>query len=170
MLVVNKDGNATQAVVAPRLKKLSDVKDKALMVHVGGDNMSDQPKPLGGGGARYACGGDQVSVPMAGACSSCDSAQYKRQITEASSRAAGWWCAKHGANPLQLCQRGGQRSLLNATLTHHIIQQCNAAIPHPGQRIGTAFPVAQLPPHASSSATPRPSVITSVAPAHPDCC
>jgi len=23
---------------------------------VGGDNMSDQPKPLGGGGARYACG------------------------------------------------------------------------------------------------------------------
>ena len=28
----------------------------ALMIHVGGDNMSDQPKPLGGGGARYACG------------------------------------------------------------------------------------------------------------------
>jgi Cu-Zn family superoxide dismutase len=26
------------------------------MIHVGGDNMSDQPKPLGGGGARYACG------------------------------------------------------------------------------------------------------------------
>ncbi|MDU7762592.1 MAG: superoxide dismutase [Cu-Zn] SodC2, partial [Enterobacter asburiae] len=23
---------------------------------VGGDNMSDSPKPLGGGGARYACG------------------------------------------------------------------------------------------------------------------
>ncbi|HHU1509993.1 TPA: superoxide dismutase [Cu-Zn] SodC2, partial [Escherichia coli] len=23
---------------------------------VGGDNMSDQPKPLGGGGERYACG------------------------------------------------------------------------------------------------------------------
>ncbi|MGG7447196.1 superoxide dismutase [Cu-Zn] SodC [Kosakonia oryzendophytica] len=56
VLVVNNDGKATQAVVAPRLKKLSDVKDKALMVHVGGDNMSDQPKPLGGGGARYACG------------------------------------------------------------------------------------------------------------------
>ncbi|MGY5957291.1 superoxide dismutase [Cu-Zn] SodC [Kosakonia sp. BK9b] len=56
VLVVNNDGKATEAVVAPRLKKLSDVKDKALMVHVGGDNMSDQPKPLGGGGARYACG------------------------------------------------------------------------------------------------------------------
>lgn len=56
VLVVNNDGKATDAVVAPRLKKLSDVKDKALMVHVGGDNMSDSPKPLGGGGARYACG------------------------------------------------------------------------------------------------------------------
>lgn len=56
VLVVNNDGKATDPVVAPRLKKLSDVKGKALMVHVGGDNMSDQPKPLGGGGARYACG------------------------------------------------------------------------------------------------------------------
>jgi Cu-Zn family superoxide dismutase len=26
------------------------------MVHVGGDNYSDKPKPLGGGGARFACG------------------------------------------------------------------------------------------------------------------
>ncbi|WP_086869379.1 superoxide dismutase [Cu-Zn] SodC [Kosakonia pseudosacchari] len=56
VLVVNNDGKATDPVVAPRLKKLADVKDKALMIHVGGDNMSDQPKPLGGGGARYACG------------------------------------------------------------------------------------------------------------------
>ena len=56
VLVVNNDGKATEAVVAPRLKKLDDVKGKALMIHVGGDNMSDQPKPLGGGGARYACG------------------------------------------------------------------------------------------------------------------
>ena len=56
VLVVNNDGKATEPVTAPRLKKLDDVKGKALMVHVGGDNMSDQPKPLGGGGARYACG------------------------------------------------------------------------------------------------------------------
>ncbi|WLI77226.1 superoxide dismutase [Cu-Zn] SodC [Kosakonia sp. H02] len=56
VLVVNNDGKATDPVVAPRLKKLDEVKGKALMVHVGGDNMSDQPKPLGGGGARYACG------------------------------------------------------------------------------------------------------------------
>ncbi|SFT61853.1 superoxide dismutase, Cu-Zn family [Kosakonia arachidis] len=56
VLVVNNDGKATDPVIAPRLKKLDDVRDKALMIHVGGDNMSDQPKPLGGGGARYACG------------------------------------------------------------------------------------------------------------------
>lgn len=56
VLVVNNDGKATDPVVAPRLKKLDEVKGKALMIHVGGDNMSDQPKPLGGGGARDACG------------------------------------------------------------------------------------------------------------------
>lgn len=56
VLVVNNDGKATEPVTAPRLKKLDDVKGKALMIHVDGDNMSDRPKPLGGGGARYACG------------------------------------------------------------------------------------------------------------------
>lgn len=56
VLVVNNDGIATEPVTAPRLKKLADVKGKALMIHVDGDNMSDKPKPLGGGGARYACG------------------------------------------------------------------------------------------------------------------
>lgn len=55
-LQVNNDGKATEPVTAPRLKKLDEIKDKALMVHVGGDNMSDHPKPLGGGGERYACG------------------------------------------------------------------------------------------------------------------
>ena len=56
VLVVAQDGKATQPVLAPRLKKLSEIEGKALMIHVGGDNMSDQPKPLGGGGVRYACG------------------------------------------------------------------------------------------------------------------
>ncbi|GJK43541.1 superoxide dismutase [Cu-Zn] SodC [Klebsiella grimontii] len=55
-LVVNNDGKATQPVVAPRLKTLDEVKGKALMIHVGGDNMSDSPQPLGGGGERFACG------------------------------------------------------------------------------------------------------------------
>jgi Cu-Zn family superoxide dismutase len=54
-LVVAANGGASTPVVAPRLK-LSDVKGKALMVHAGGDNFSDQPAPLGGGGARIACG------------------------------------------------------------------------------------------------------------------
>lgn len=56
VLVVNNDGIASDPVTAPRLKKLDEVKGKALMIHAGGDNMSDRPQPLGGGGARYACG------------------------------------------------------------------------------------------------------------------
>ncbi|MGQ7101008.1 hypothetical protein ACUOAQ_25440, partial [Escherichia sp. SP-MK] len=32
------------------LKSLDEIKDKALMVHVGGDNMSDQPEPIIGSG------------------------------------------------------------------------------------------------------------------------
>ncbi|MRS16837.1 superoxide dismutase [Cu-Zn] SodC2 [Enterobacteriaceae bacterium RIT691] len=56
VLVVNQEGKATQPVLAPRLKTLKEIEGKALMIHVGGDNMSDQPKPLGGGGVRFACG------------------------------------------------------------------------------------------------------------------
>ena len=55
-LVVGANGGASMAVTAPRLMKLTDVKGKALMVHAGGDNYADQPAPLGGGGARIACG------------------------------------------------------------------------------------------------------------------
>ena len=35
---------------------LGQLAGKALMIHAGGDNYSDEPKPLGGGGARVACG------------------------------------------------------------------------------------------------------------------
>jgi len=55
MLVVDADGVAMIAVVAPRLK-MADVKGRSLIIHAGGDNYSDQPAPLGGGGARIACG------------------------------------------------------------------------------------------------------------------
>ncbi len=55
-LYVTSDGMATYPVLAPRIKKLSEIKGKALMVHVGGDNHADEPKPLGGGGDRLACG------------------------------------------------------------------------------------------------------------------
>ena len=54
-LAVAPDGTATQSMTAGRLK-VADVKGRALMIHAGGDNYSDQPKPLGGGGARVACG------------------------------------------------------------------------------------------------------------------
>lgn len=54
-LHVDAQGKAGHPVLAPRLK-LDDVRGRALMVHEGGDNYSDQPKPLGGGGGRVACG------------------------------------------------------------------------------------------------------------------
>lgn len=54
-LTVEADGKATTAVTAPRLK-MADVKGRSIMIHAGGDNYSDQPAPLGGGGARIACG------------------------------------------------------------------------------------------------------------------
>ena len=55
-LYVNADGSATQPVLAPKIKSMDEVKDRALMIHVGGDNHSDTPAALGGGGARMACG------------------------------------------------------------------------------------------------------------------
>lgn len=54
-LYVAADGSASTAVLAPRLK-LADVVNRSLMVHAGGDNHADHPAPLGGGGARMACG------------------------------------------------------------------------------------------------------------------
>ena len=54
-LYVEADGSATQPVLAPRLK-LSDLPGRAIVIHAGGDNHSDHPAALGGGGARVACG------------------------------------------------------------------------------------------------------------------
>ena len=54
-LTVNDKGFATTPVLAPRLK-LTDIQGRAIMIHAGGDNYSDSPKPLGGGGDRVACG------------------------------------------------------------------------------------------------------------------
>jgi Cu-Zn family superoxide dismutase len=54
-LYVAPDGSAANPVLAPRLK-LKDVAGRSLMVHAGGDNHADHPAPLGGGGARVACG------------------------------------------------------------------------------------------------------------------
>jgi len=55
VLKVAGDGTARGLLLAPHLK-LADLAGHALMIHAGGDNYADQPKPLGGGGARIACG------------------------------------------------------------------------------------------------------------------
>ena len=53
-LIVDADGVTRTDVVAPRLSS-TDLRGRALIVHAGGDTYSDTP-PLGGGGARIACG------------------------------------------------------------------------------------------------------------------
>ena len=55
-LYVAADGTATYPVLAPRIRSLAEILNRSLMVHVGSDNHSDHPAPLGGGGARMACG------------------------------------------------------------------------------------------------------------------
>ncbi len=54
LLYVTEDGKATTPILAPRLKT-TDLNGLAVMIHIGGDNYSDNP-PLGGGGDRLACG------------------------------------------------------------------------------------------------------------------
>jgi len=54
-IYVDPQGNATQPVLAPRLK-LADLAGRSLMIHAGGDNHADHPMPLGGGGMRMVCG------------------------------------------------------------------------------------------------------------------
>jgi Cu-Zn family superoxide dismutase len=54
-LVVGADGKLKTKVSVKGLT-LADLEGKTLMIHESGDNYSDQPKPLGGGGARVACG------------------------------------------------------------------------------------------------------------------
>jgi superoxide dismutase, Cu-Zn family len=54
-LTVDPKGNAKEKLKVAGLK-MEDVAGKSLMIHEGGDNYSDTPAPLGGGGARIACG------------------------------------------------------------------------------------------------------------------
>ena len=54
-LLVNADEEANTAITAPRLK-VADIINRAIIIHEGGDNYSDTPKPLGGGAGRIACG------------------------------------------------------------------------------------------------------------------
>ena len=57
LLVIKSDGTAkgTMEVLLKNVKA-KDFKNRSVMIHAGGDNYSDQPVTLGGGGARIACG------------------------------------------------------------------------------------------------------------------
>lgn len=55
VLWVDARGVANTPTLAPRLQ-VKDLPGHSLIVHQGGDNYSDHPLPLGGGGARIACG------------------------------------------------------------------------------------------------------------------
>ncbi|MEO6117539.1 MAG: superoxide dismutase [Cu-Zn] SodC [Methylotenera sp.] len=54
-LSVDANGEANNSITSPRLK-LADIMNRAVIIHEGGDNYSDSPKPLGGGAGRIACG------------------------------------------------------------------------------------------------------------------
>ncbi|HSW71128.1 MAG TPA: superoxide dismutase family protein, partial [Gammaproteobacteria bacterium] len=56
VLFVLADGTATQALLAPRLNHLDEIRNHSLMLHEGGDNYADTPAKLGGGGSRMLCG------------------------------------------------------------------------------------------------------------------
>jgi superoxide dismutase, Cu-Zn family len=55
VLTVAADGSAKAAVIVPHLT-VADALGHAIVIHAGGDNYADTPAPLGGGGARIACG------------------------------------------------------------------------------------------------------------------
>ncbi|MBA4011697.1 MAG: superoxide dismutase [Cu-Zn] SodC2 [Phenylobacterium sp.] len=50
------EGRAVATLTAPRITDVAALKGHAVIVHVGADTYSDTPDPLGGGGARLACG------------------------------------------------------------------------------------------------------------------
>lgn len=56
ILYVNSDGTANTPVLTPRLHYIAEISHHALMIHTGGDNYSDNPEKLGGGGTRMVCG------------------------------------------------------------------------------------------------------------------
>ena len=54
-MYIDDNGQVNMPVLAPRLKPIDFAGGRSLMIHVGGDNYSDEP-PMGGGGARMICG------------------------------------------------------------------------------------------------------------------
>jgi len=56
LVQVDSGGDAHVILTAPRITSLDQLRGHSLMIHAGGDNYADKPAPLGGGGARLACG------------------------------------------------------------------------------------------------------------------
>lgn len=54
-LYVDEKGNAKLPVLAPRIR-MTGLKGLSAVIHEGGDNYSDVPEKLGGGGGRIGCG------------------------------------------------------------------------------------------------------------------
>jgi Cu-Zn family superoxide dismutase len=54
-LVVDADGTALKTFDLRGIT-LEEISGRSVMIHAGGDTYSDSPAPLGGGGARIACG------------------------------------------------------------------------------------------------------------------
>ena len=55
VLKVSEDGRVKTSFVVHHLQ-VKEIKKRSIMVHANGDNYQDFPLPLGGGGARIACG------------------------------------------------------------------------------------------------------------------
>eukprot|EP01037_Dinobryon_pediforme_P016892 gene16892-17079_t len=56
LISADATGAAKGELLAPHLMSVSALRGHVVMLHAGGDNYSDDPAPLGGGGARIACG------------------------------------------------------------------------------------------------------------------
>lgn len=56
VLTVGEDGKTTGDLAPVKGLTVAAIMNRSVMVHAGGDNYSDTPAPLGGGGARVACG------------------------------------------------------------------------------------------------------------------
>ena len=55
VLNVAQDGTVKTTFFVQNLTA-AEAKNHSIMIHAGGDNYADTPQPLGGGGARIACG------------------------------------------------------------------------------------------------------------------
>ena len=54
-LMTDDEGHVRTAFYIPHLT-LQEIKGRSVVIHEFGDNYSDSPRPLGGGGKRIACG------------------------------------------------------------------------------------------------------------------